>query len=353
MIENVVGVFGLPMGVALNLLVNGRGAFPERRSLTCAARGNIIVSLQHWPVVMTKRLFSPFLFFAIAIAAANARAAEIDANELFRSVTELRSEIEQIRQVTGEPLPPTREYRIHDAVPRHVFYQAQTLFRKSNQFAQQMAGVSRQSPRQAPEDEITDDDVLALLNDVGAQLGLVKAALGIEAAAPEAPAQRRKQPSDVLHDIIEAGREINFISGRSVAWTTIYDRVLLAITYVGGALPEETRFPPLPAHESGKFPGDVFNRLVECMEISRAPASQHGIAMLRLESIRTTETGPTAIEVGDVATILLSDLAELTLQMEAEDVAAPVYPHPNRVFPSHVFQLTGVLKAQLETLAEN
>ena len=301
---------------------------------------------------MTKRLFSSFLFLAVAaVAAANARAAEFDADELFRSTTELRSEVEQIRQVIGEPLPPTREYRIHNAVPRHVFYQAQTLFRKSNQFARQMAGVSRQSPKPAPEGAIRGKDVLAVLDDARGQLGLVKAALGIEAAVPEAPAQRRKQPSDVLHDIIEAGREINFISGRSVAWTTIYDRILLAITYVGGALPEATRFPPLPAHRTGKFPADVFNRLVECMEISRAPASQHDIAIVRLESIRTTETGPTAIEVGDVATILVSDLAELTLQMEAADVAAPEYPHPSRVFPSHAFQLAGVLKAQLETLA--
>ena len=300
---------------------------------------------------MTKRLFSPLLYFAIAIAAANTRAAAIDANELFRSVTELRSEVEQIRQVMGEPLPLTREYRIHDAAPRHVFYQAQNLFRKANQFAQQMAGVSRQSPRQAPEGEIRHEDVLTVLNDARSQLGLVKAALGIEAAAPEAPAQRRKQPSDVLHDIIDAGREINFISGRSVAWTTIYDRILLAVTYVGGALPEATRFPPLAPHQTGKFPEDVLNRLVECMQLSRKPAAEHGVAMVRVESIRATEVGPTAIEVGDVATILLSDLAELTLQMKAEDVTAPEYPHPNRVFPSHVFQLAGVLKAQLETLA--
>ena len=309
--------------------------------------------LKYRPDVMTKRLVSSIPYLLIALTVAEVRAAEIDANELFRSVTELRSEIEQIRQVIGEPLPPSREYRIHDAVPRHVFYQAQTLFRKSNQFAQQMAGVSRISPKQAPEGTILDEDVLALLNDVRGQLGLVKAALGIEAAAPEAPPQRRKQPSDVLREIIDAGREINFIGGRSVAWATIYDRILLAITYVGGALPEETRYPPLPAHQTGKFPVDVFNRLAECMDLSRKPASEHGIALLRLESIRTTEVGPTAIEVGDVATILLSDLAELTLQMEAEDVAAPEYPHPNRVFPSHAVQLAGVLKAQLEILAGN
>ena len=146
---------------------------------------------------------------------------------------------------------------------------------------------------------------------------------------------------------------INFISGRTVAWTSIYDRVLLAITYVGGALPEESRFPALPAFEPGKFPQDVFGRLQQCMELSRAPAAEHGVAVLRLESIRASEVGPTVIEAMDMATLVLSDLAELTYEMEAEDVPMPEYPHPSRVFPSHVFQLVGVLQAQLEMLAES
>lgn len=302
---------------------------------------------------MSKQSIRFLLCLAAACVAANVRAAEIDASQLFKAVTEIRSEIEQIRQVIGEPLPPTREYRIHDAVPRHVYYQAQTLFRKSNQFAQQMAGVSRQSPRQAPEGEITDNDVLGVLNDAREQLGLVKAALGIDEAVPQARLERRKRPSDVLHALIEVGREINFISGRSVAWTTIYDRVLLAITYVGGALPEATRFPPLPEFQTGKFPEDVFNQLAECMELSRTLAAENGVAILRLESIRRSEVGPTAIEVGDLATIVLSDLAELTYEMAAEDVAAPEYAHPNRVFPNHLYQLAGVLKTQLEMLVEN
>lgn len=300
---------------------------------------------------MSKRLLSALLCLAAAFMVANVRSAEIDARELFKSVTELRGEIEQIRIVMGEPLPASREYRIHDAVPRHVFYQAQTLFRKSNQFAQQIAGVSRQPPRLAPEGGIESGDVLQVLSDSREQLGFVKRALGITEPVAQAKLEPRKRPSDVLYELIEAGRVINFISGRTVAWTTIYDRVLLAITYVGGALSEESRFPPLPAFEPGKFPQDVFARLQECMELSRTLAAEHGVAILRIESIRATEVGPTVIEVLDMATIVLSDLAELTYEMEAEDVPMPEYAHPSRVFPSHVYQLVGVLQAQMEMLA--
>lgn len=324
----------------------------SRKPLTCAGCGNIIVLLQQRCVVMSKRLLSSLLCVAAVFMAANVRSAEINAGELFKSVTELRAEVEQIRIVMGEPLPPSREFRIHDAVPRHVFYQAQTLFRKSNQFAQQIAGVSRQPPRSAPEGAIESDDVLLLLNDSREQLGFVKAALGITEPVAQAKLDPRKRPSDVLYDLIEAGRVVSFISGHAVAWTSIYDRVLLAITYVGGALPEESRFPPLPDFESGKFPQHVFGRLQRCMELSRAPAAEHGVAILRVEPIRRTEVGPTAIEVLDMATIVLSDLAELTYEMEAEDVPRPEYPHPSRVFPSHVYQLVGVLQAQLEMLAE-
>ena len=302
---------------------------------------------------MSKRLLSSLLCLAAAFLAVNARSAEINAGGLFKSVTELRAEVEQIRVLMGEPLPPSREYRLHDAVPRHVFYQAQTLFRKSNQFAQQVAGVSRQAARLAPEGNITSDDVQLVLNDAREQIGLVRAALGITEAVAEAKLDRRKRASDVLYELIEMGRLINFISGRTVAWSSIYDRLLLAITYVGGALPEGSRFPALPAFEAGKFPQDVFGRLQECMDLSRAPAEKHGVAVLRIESIRTSEVGPTVIEVMDMATIVLSDLAELTYEMEAEDVPMPAYPHPSRVFPSHVHQLVGVLQAQLEMLAES
>ena len=301
---------------------------------------------------MSKRLLSSLLCLAAVFMVANVRSAEIDAGELFKSVTELRAEIEQVRAVMGEPLPPSREFRIHDAVPRHVFYQAQTLFRKSNQFAQQIAGISRQPPRSAPEGSIGSDAVQQVLNDSREQLGLVRAALGITDPVAEAKLDRRKQPSDVLYELIEAGRVINFISGRTVSWTSVYDRVLLAITYVAGALPEEKRFPALPAFESGKFPQDVFTRIQQCLELSRKPAAEHGVAVLRLEPIRSTEVGPTVIEVLDAATIVLSDLAELTYEMDAEDVPLPEFPRPSRVFPSHVYQLVGVLQAQLEMLAE-
>ena len=313
----------------------------------------MIISLKYRPDVMTKRLFSSFLWLAVACLPANARSVEIDTAQLFKSVTELRAEIEQIRVVMGEPLPPSREVRLHDAVLRHVFYQAQTLFRKSNQFAQQMAGALRQPPRLASEGDIVFEDVLGVLNDTRKQLSLVKSALGITEPVEEAKLDRRARPSDVLYDLIEAGRVINFISGRTVAWSTVYDRVLLAITYVGGALPEPTRFPPVSPFEPGKFPQDVFGRLQKCMELSREPAAKHGVAVLRIEPIRRTEVGPTVIEVLDIATIVLSDLAELTYEMEAEDVPVPDYPrpHPNRVFPSHVYQLVGVLVAQLELLA--
>ncbi|MDE0064406.1 MAG: hypothetical protein OXP09_18250 [Gammaproteobacteria bacterium] len=315
--------------------------------------GNIILLSKYRFAVMTKSLFSFLLCLAVTCFSANARTAEIDTAQLFTSVAELRAEIEQIRVVMGEPLPPSREVRIHDAVPRHVFYQAQTLFRKSNQFAQQMAGVSRQPPRLAPEGDIGSADVLGVLDDTRVQIGLVKTALGIDAPVAEAKLDRRARPSDVLYDIIEAGRVINFISGRTVDWTTVYDRVLLAITYVGGALPEADRFPPLSPFEPGKFPQDIIGRLQQCMELSREPAAEHGVAVLRVESIRRTEVGPTVIEVLDMATIVLSDLAELTYEMGAEDVPTPDYPRPNRVFPSHVFQLVGVLVAQLEMLAGN
>ncbi|NND66336.1 MAG: hypothetical protein HKN19_02000, partial [Halioglobus sp.] len=76
---------------------------------------------------------------------------DVTSAQVYQEARLLHAEVERIREHLGVRAPRARSYKLEDAVPRQNFYQAQTLFRKSNQLAQEIAGVSRQHAAAAPE----------------------------------------------------------------------------------------------------------------------------------------------------------------------------------------------------------
>ena len=257
------------------------------------------------------------------------------------------ADIEQIRQVLGKRPPRSRSFSLADAEPRQVYFQAQTLFRKCNLLAQEMAGVSHVSPPPAPDEETTPADVLVVVQAAQAQLGHVKTTLGIDQASEPPRIDRRRQSADVMHDIIHAGYVLNQISQPHFDWARIYDRVVQLSTYLGGLLPEEQRYPVPEAHACCKMPGAVNQRLRGVMELARPLAESVDLTFVRLIVNRTAEGGPGVDTVYDLTTTLLGDFGELALRLEGEDVAPPDYPRPARIHPSHVYQLTSVLEQQV------
>ena len=304
--------------------------------------------LQFLPTIRPKAFIA--LVTLVWSLSATAAQAAVSIAELDRNVRGALSEIEQIRLVLGIQPPPEREFVIRDAEPRQVFYQAQTLFRKCNTLAQELAGISRQAPTPAPAEDIDTDDVQQIVNAAREQLGHVRAALGITEPTTAEAANRRVTAGDVLRDIVQAGYFLNALTTRQADWASIYDRVLQMITYVGGALPAEQRFPPLPAFVCCKMPEDVYQRLLAQMESTRPLAETVDLTFMRIISRKRPPNGAATGTVFDLTTTMVTDLGELTLRLDGEDVAIPEYERPARIFPSHAFQLAGVLEAQLTAL---
>ena len=130
----------------------------------------------------------------------------------------------------------------------------------------------------------------------------------------------------------------------------IYDRVYQAVTYVGGVLPAETRYPQLEGFTCCKMPQDVYVHMLGTMEAARPIAEKHNLQLIRVIADKQAEGGASREVVYDLTTTLVSDLGELTLRMDGEDVAGPEYPRPVRIFPAHVFQLAVALRKQVELL---
>ena len=267
---------------------------------------------------------------------------QITDSHVYQQVGVLRNEIEQIRLLVGERPPRSRSFRVSDVQPRQVYFQAQTLFRKANQLAQEIAGVSRQAPDAAPDREIVAGDVYAMLSAAREQLQVVKEALQITEPVQVPNLPRNRQMSDVMLETVMAMDVFNQLIKERADWPAIYDRLVQIITYAGGALPEGVGYPELPAHDCCKMPQDVIAVLLEAMERIRPVAEDAGLTVIRVESMEAEEGGASTDTVYDLTTTLVTDFAELTLRIGGDDIAPPEYPRPARIFPSHAFQLAQV-----------
>ena len=133
-------------------------------------------------------------------------------------------------------------------------------------------------------------------------------------------------------------------------------RLLLAATYVAGALTEDETVPvygELPPFESAKVPADVYRRVLECLELATVIGEKRGVDVLKLNlrrELRRRDIGPA--DVYDLATTLLSEVAYLTLVIDAKDVDAPPIERPKHIFPSHVYQIAGMLQDELAVLED-
>lgn len=272
--------------------------------------------------------------------------------QVYQEVGVLMKEIEQVRQVLGIRMPRERAFELSNVEPRQVFFQAQTLFRKCNTLAREVAGISREAAPRVPEGEIGPEHVMDVVRASRRQVAHVKQTLGIGEPAEQPRFERRRNAGDVMHDIIEAGYILNELTEEARDWPQIYDRVYQAVTYLGGTLPEDQRYPELDAFECCKMPQAVYARLLQTMESLRPLAAKNNLQLIRVKSIKQAEGGANPGTVYDLTTTLVSDIGELTLRLDGGDVSGPAYPRPARIYPSHVYQLASALEKQAALLVK-
>ncbi len=204
------------------------------------------------------------------------------------------------------------------------------------------------------EEEIVPADVLDVVDLARSQIDAVRRELGMTYGAELGDLDRSKKPKDVLREIVEASRQLNFLIDRQFKPEDVYGRLELAATYVAGALTEDESTPvygELPPFEPGKVPADVYRRVLECLELATVIGEKRGVSTLKLNlrrELRRRDIAPA--DVYDLATKLLSELAYLTLVLDAKDVPSPPIERPRHVFPSHVYRMAGMLQDELARL---
>ena len=279
---------------------------------------------------------------------------EITPAHVYQAVEQLSANVDLVREVMGRPEATTEPWVVIDAQPRHVFYQALTLLRKANRLADELGAAERAAPPPLLEEQIVPADVLGVVHLARAQVDAVRQELGMAYGAEIRDLDPDKEPRDVLREIVQASRQLNFLLDRQFKPEDVYRRLELAATYVAGALTEDESEPVygrLPPFESGKMPADVYRRVLECLELATVIGEKRGVSMLKLNlrrELRRRDIAPA--DVYDLATTLLSELAYLTLVLDARDVETPPVERPEHVFPSHVYRIAGMLQDELARL---
>lgn len=275
--------------------------------------------------------------------------------DVYQAVRALQSDIEAIRFVMGRHPVADRGWVIYAAEPRHVYYQAQTLFRRANQLAQELAQASRKRARPTPNNTIEPHHVLALVADTAKQIEAVKASLSVHVTPASAARDPTKQPKDVLRLIAQTSHELSVLLDQQYKPQDSYRRVVMSLAYVMGlARPNRGNEPPptgpIPTHVAGKMPSDVYAELLECMRITESIAESKGLKALQFEAgSRTGAISPA--DVYDIATLLMSELTYLSWHLNTLPIPFGGLEEPDHVFPSHVFQVAQLAHEQLSILS--
>lgn len=283
---------------------------------------------------------------------------------LHRAVMRFQFDLEMLRWVVGDPKVAAATWEVSEVAPRHLFWQAQVMFRKARELAEEVAGTKtlplpagswrRARSRPAPRDRaIALADVLQVLQDAHDH---TRAAITLQnvrmAGAPPPVEDPTKTAGDVLAQIVQANRQLNILLHAEVTARDAYNRVMAAVERAGDLL--GGHYPPRPALVAGQRPDDVYGRLVSCLGLLRQAASARQILPLGLNLDRELSRQDVSVaDVHHLATMLLADLEYMTIRLDSEVTRPPrgEYPMPEFVFPSHIQQIASVLEAQLSTLA--
>ena len=293
----------------------------------------------------------------MAFAAAQETQPQADAapgvspQDVHRATLQLAADIEALRVVAGAPTVSDWTWSINDAAPRHLFYMAQTLYKKTNALAREITGIPAVALPPVPVGEISEADAFALVNVAHNQLKAI--ALRLRAPVASDPiVDLSSRPEVVMATMVMASRQLNVMLHSEFRHSDIYQQIEQAVLLAGQLTGD---YPPLPPLEAGKSTVDVYGQMVDCLDLMRQLAAANDLPALRLNFRRERRRrDATVADLYGLSTVLAADLGWLVPRLRVADAGeTPVSPYvrPTPIFPSHTYRLTLMLASQLRVLA--
>jgi hypothetical protein len=283
---------------------------------------------------------------------APAQPARITNKDVFIAAEELADELELIREVMGRPYDESPRLPVAGVSMAEVFFQAQTLLRKANQLASELAQAPSAEVPPPPEGDVTAADVYALVASALEQVKLVRVELEITEPVIRQLREAEMPATGLFSTIVDANRQLDLLITNAITSADVFEEVSLALTYTSGMLAARANSAVVPAapFPGPKRPADVYVQLLDCLDIAHRIASTQGVEVLSLSSRRNVPADVEPGHVYDIANILTADLAVLAKIIGTGETTGDLGPTPKHVFPSHVYQRAETLKRHLEAL---
>lgn len=301
-------------------------------------------------VSLPKALLPAMFAFVPATLKAGDDPATIEPPDVYKLMEMVHQEIELIRVEMGQPKVDDRIFDVEGAQPREVYFQATSLLQAASRLCMELIG-DQPSKHKVPEGAIGPKDVFAVVDAALLCLRKVKGSIGVSESSVNEPRDGTKTPTDVFHSIVLADRQLNELLESHFSSSDSFQQVTLALHHamaLRGHFPGE-KMPATPHFVRAKQTSEVYSELTRCFEQIRRIGRLSGVQILQLRQRKVPSEWVFESDVYSVASLLISELAHLHLQLTGEKPANDSYP-PGRKFPSHVHQRTRLLALALEQL---
>lgn len=265
----------------------------------------------------------------------------------------VRANVELLRRFMGRPEAPAALLRVEGAQPHESESQARNLQVRANRLAFERLRISRREPVHKI-GKTRPADMFGAIDEALEAVLLVKQDFGIETAVAEEPRPETTTASEVFNATVAAGNEINNLLREGTSPTDVFQLVTAAVhiaTTLHAAVPNGPNLPPEPTFEPNKTPEEVYLLLQNCLALVRGLDRMAGEEMLEFELSRESVTRATPNDSGDLAALIVEELA--TLHSRSDNAKKPARAHyAGERFPAHSYQRAGFLKMILSDLAE-
>src|SRR5687768_18570893 len=186
---------------------------------------------------LTALLFLPLL---------GAQAQTVDNATAYALANQVADELELVRERMGRPFDDSPRLPVSAVSELELYYQTQSLLRKANQLAQELAGAAPRAPGPVPSGEISSADVYALLEDALGQIRVAAEAIGITERATFEQRVTSIAATGVFLVVIDINRQLNQMLRVPIGNTEVFEEVSAAITSAAALLATYPGTTPVP-----------------------------------------------------------------------------------------------------------
>jgi hypothetical protein len=280
------------------------------------------------------------------------RAQQIDNASAYALANQVADELELVRERMGRPFDDSPRLPVGDVSELELYVQTQSVLRKANQLAQELAGAAPRAPGPVPNATVGATEVYGLLEDSLAQIRLAAEAIGITERASFEKRVTQIAPTGVLLVVVDVNRQLNQMLRVPIGDAEVFDEISTAITSAAALLakyPGAESVPQPPPFDGYKRPVDVYRRLTECMDAVIRVAPKVGVHVLNLAARRNIPDNTEPGHAYDIARFLVADLAAIATAQNAPRVRAAL-PAPKHIFATEAYAQAGILLRQIEEL---